>query len=85
MKPHLNDLYAVHNPDVKRERPTLPPSPFLPPIERDIQSLRDGTGRYSTPREDAILLGVCGVIFAILITLICVCIHYADKIDHWRF
>jgi hypothetical protein len=74
MEPHRDEIAAkeIHDAICRNEA-----------VERDLQSLRDGTSRYSTPREDAILLGVCGTIFAILITLICICIHYASQIDHW--
>lgn len=44
--------------------------------DRDCESLRNGTARYSTPREDVIVLGVLAVICTALIGL---CVHFAQK------
>jgi hypothetical protein len=45
-------------------------------VDRDCEALRDGTPRYSTPREDVIVLGVLAVICTALIGL---CVHFAQK------
>ena len=45
-------------------------------VDRDCEALRDGTPRYSTPREDVIVLSVLAVICAALIGL---CVHFAQK------
>jgi hypothetical protein len=45
-------------------------------VDRDCEALRNGTPRYSTPREDVIVLGVLAVICTALIGL---CVHFAQK------
>ena len=44
--------------------------------DRDCEALRNGTARYSTPREDAALFAVLGTITAALIWAI---VHFAQK------
>lgn len=46
--------------------------------------LRNGTARYSTPREDAILAVVVAGIFAFLGGAIYLCVHYGAAIDSWK-
>ena len=46
-------------------------------IDSDCEALRNGTARYSTPREDVIALGVLAVICTALIGI---CVHFAQKV-----
>ncbi len=48
--------------------------------DRDCEALRNGTARYSTLREDVIVLGVLAVICAALIGVV---VHFAPIIDAW--
>jgi hypothetical protein len=48
-------------------------------VDQDSESLRNGTARYNTPREDAILFSVLAAIAAVLVAAILLCAHYAQK------
>lgn len=72
----MKHLYFL-NPDVRHPKPKMPPEPFFhSEVERDMQSLRDGTGRYSTPKEDAILIGILSVVVLTIVGAICLCVHF---------
>lgn len=48
-------------------------------VDRDCESLRNGTARYSTPREDAALFAVLGTVTAAIIGAIWLALHFAQK------
>lgn len=48
-------------------------------VDRDFESLRNGAARYSTPREDAALFAVLGIVTAAIIGAIWLALHFAQK------
>jgi hypothetical protein len=52
-------------------------APETEKMDRDCESLRNGTASYSTPREDAALFAVLGTI---TIALIGLCVYFAQKV-----
>ena len=48
-------------------------------VDRDCESLRNGTARYSTPREDAAPFAVLGIVAAAIIGAIWLAVHFAQK------
>ena len=47
-------------------------------VDRDLQG-----SKPCTPTEDAILLGICFGVFALLIAAIWLIVHYGSQIDTW--
>ena len=72
----MNHLFLLVS-DIKHPKPKLPPEPFFAPeVEIDSQSLRDGTGRYTTAREDGVFFGICAIILVAEIAGIWLLCHF---------
>ena len=71
----INIRVIEHEPD--RRENVRPKIFFDNSVEEDLESLRDGTGRYSTPKEDAIFTGSLIIVFLALIGL---CWYFASHI-----
>ena len=52
-------------------------------VDADCEALRTGNARYCTRKEEAIFWCLVSGIFAVLLSLIMLCWHFAPAIDKW--